>query len=83
MLIARIYGLLCLLVAAAAVAVYLTGSFTIATTVILGFIASVLAGAGMLVVYPALLTERVSSRRSAPNAAKLEGSAAGKLQNTI
>ena len=63
MLIARIYGLLWLLVMAAAVTVYLTGSFNFATTMILGFIASVLAGAGMLAVYPALMTEDVSSTK--------------------
>lgn len=61
MLAARIYGLLWLLVTAAAVAVYLTDSFSFGTTIILGFIASVLAGTGILTVYPALMKEDVSS----------------------
>lgn len=61
MLTARIYGLLWLLVMAAAATVYLTDSFSFATTMVLGFVASVLAGTGLLTVYPALLTERVSS----------------------
>jgi hypothetical protein len=58
---AKIYGLMCLLVTAGAVTLYLTGSFNFATTVILGFIASVLARTGMLVVYPASMFEDVSS----------------------
>lgn len=61
MRVAKIYGLMCLLVTAGAVTVYLTGSFNFATTMILGFLASVLAGTGMLVVYPALMSEEVSS----------------------
>jgi hypothetical protein len=63
MLAARIYGLLWLLVMAAAAAVYLTDSFSFETTMILGFIASILAGTGILTVYPALMTEAVSSER--------------------
>ncbi|HEY8560382.1 MAG TPA: hypothetical protein VIL74_08385 [Pyrinomonadaceae bacterium] len=58
---AKIYGLLWLSVAAAAGVFYLTGSFNTAVTLIFGFIVSVLAGAGMLAVFPAVMTERVSS----------------------
>ncbi len=61
MLTAKIYGLLWLFVAAAAGVFYLTGSFDSATTLVFGFIVSVLAGAGLLVVFPAVMTERVSS----------------------
>ena len=67
MLIAKIYGLMCLLVAAAAGGLYLTDSFNFAASMVLGFAASVLSGAFLLVVYPALLTERVSlPRKAAP-----------------
>lgn len=62
-----------------AVALYVTDSFTFAATMILGFTASVLAGAGMLVVYPAVMTERVSSERNAPKYAK-RLSSPGRLQ---
>jgi hypothetical protein len=61
MFIARIYGFLWLFVAATAGVFYLTGSFNPAVTLVFGFIVSVLAGAGMLAVYPAVMTERVSS----------------------
>ena len=60
MLMARKYGLLWLFVAAAAGVFYLTGSFNPAVTLGFGFIVSVLAGAGMLAVYPAVMSERVS-----------------------
>jgi ABC-type nickel/cobalt efflux system permease component RcnA len=75
MLAARIYGLMCLLVMTGAVAVYLTDSFNFATTVILGFIASILAGTGLLTVYPALMTERISAERKKPKETKREKSA--------
>lgn len=70
MLIARIYGLMWILVVAAAVALYLTSSFSFGMTMILGFTASVLAGAGMLVVYPALMTEDIASERTSSNQKK-------------
>ena len=79
MLLARIYGLMCLLVMAGAVTVYLTDSFNFATTMILGFIASVLAGTGILTVYPALMTEDVSSGRKASKETKQKNSASGVL----
>lgn len=79
MLATRIYGLMCLLVMTGAVAVYITDSFNFATTVILGFIALILAGTGLLSAYPALMTERVSSERQKPKEAKQEISAS-KLQ---
>ena len=66
MLTARIYVLLWLLLTAVAVNTFLNDSFSYGTTMILGFSASILAGAGLLVVYPALLTERVSSWRKTP-----------------
>ena len=59
MQIAKIYGLVLFLVTAAVVTGYLTDSFGFATTLILGFIASILAGTGLLVVYPALMSEDV------------------------
>lgn len=65
MLLARIYGQSWVLIAAVAGAFYLTDSFTYGLTMILGFIASVLAGAGLLAVYPAMMTEDVSSGRNA------------------
>jgi hypothetical protein len=80
MLVARIYGLMCLFVMAGAVAVYLTDSFNFGTTMILGFIASILAGAGMLTVYPALMREDVSSGRKASKETKQKNSSAGVLQ---
>ena len=74
MMVARIYALMCLLVMAGAVAMYLTDSFNFATTIVLGFIASVLTGAGLLVVYPALMTEDVSSMRKASEKTKQKNS---------
>ena len=73
-MMAKIYGLMCLLVTAVAAALYLIDSFNFATTMILGFIASVLAGAGLLVVYPALMTEDVSSARKASKQTKQKNS---------
>jgi hypothetical protein len=75
MTIAKIYGLMSLLVMAGAVAVYLTDSFNFATAVILGFIASILAGTGMLTVYPALMHEDISSGRKASKETKQKNSA--------
>jgi hypothetical protein len=63
MMIARIYGLMWVLIAAVAGVLYLTDSFTFAAIMVLGFIASVLTGAGMLTIYPALMKEDVSSGR--------------------
>lgn len=65
MMIARIYGLLWLLTATAGGILYLTGSFSAVVTMIFGFIVHALAGAALLVVFPAMLTERVSSGREA------------------
>jgi hypothetical protein len=61
----KIYGLMWLLVAAAAGVFYLTDSFTYAVTMVLGFAATALGGAGLLVVYPILMSERVRAERSA------------------
>ena len=60
MLVARIYGLIWLFVATAGAVLYFTDSFNTATTTLYGFIVSLLAGAGMLAVYPAVMTERHS-----------------------
>lgn len=59
MLITRIYALSWILVAGAVGVLYLTGSLTYGTVMFSGFITSVLAGAGLLVVYPVLMTEKV------------------------
>ena len=58
-MIARVYLLLCLLAATAGVGLYLTDSFGGPVTMIFGFIVSVLAGAALLVVFPAMMSERV------------------------
>lgn len=60
MLVARIYGLIWLFVAAVGAVLYFTDSFNTAATVLYGFTVSSLAGAGMLAVYPAVMTERHS-----------------------
>jgi hypothetical protein len=80
MLAARIYGLLWLLVMSAAVAVYLTDSFSFGTTMILGFIASILAGTGILTVYPALMHEEISARSKASKETRQRNSSKGVLQ---
>lgn len=67
MLSAKIYGVIWLLFAAIAGVLYLTDSFTFTVSMILGFIASVLGGSGILVVYPIMLTERVSLWRKTAN----------------
>jgi hypothetical protein len=61
MMVARIYGLLWILAAIVGGALYLTDSFSLASSMILVFFVSVLGGAALLVVYPAMLSERVSS----------------------
>lgn len=63
MLIAKFYGLMWLVVAGAAGLLYAAGAFTFGATITLGFLASVLAGAGMLAVYPALMNEDIRSQR--------------------
>jgi hypothetical protein len=80
MLVARVYGVSFILVAGAIGILYVTDSFTFGTSMVLGFIASVLAGAGLLVVYPALMTERVSLERKTPKETKQKYSSAGVFQ---
>lgn len=80
MLVARLYGVMWFLTAAVGGALYLTDSLTFATTMILGFIASVLAGAGILVVYPTMMTEHVSQHRKTPRDASHKKTALNKLQ---
>jgi hypothetical protein len=61
MRVAKLYGLLWAVAAFAITGLYLTDSFNTTTSIILGFFVSVLAGSGLLVVYPALMTERVAA----------------------
>ena len=61
------YALMSLIVAVAAVASYVIVPVSNAATIGLGFMASVLAGAGILAVYPALMSKEVISRRQAEN----------------
>ena len=65
MLLLRIYGLVWALAAAAGAALYFTDSFTLATTMALGFLVSVLAGAFLLVVYPSMMSQSLSAGRRA------------------
>jgi cytochrome c oxidase subunit IV len=60
MLVARIYGLIWLFVATVGAVLYFTDSFSMAMTILYGFIVSTLAGAGLLAVFPAVMTERHS-----------------------
>lgn len=60
MKIARIYGYLWILVAMAGGVLWLTNSFTTASSLVLGFVASTLAGAALLVVFPAMMSEQLS-----------------------
>lgn len=62
MLVARIYGLIWLFVAAAGAVLYFTDSFNLGATILYGFIVSTLAGAGLLAVFPAVMTERHSPK---------------------
>lgn len=60
MFIAKIYGLMWLFAAAAGGVLYLTDSFNPATWIGYGFIVAFLGGAGLLSVFPAVMTERHS-----------------------
>jgi hypothetical protein len=60
MIVAKVYGLLWLLAAALGTGLYVTGSFDMTSTVLFGFFVSVLAGAALLVVFPAIMSERVT-----------------------
>lgn len=66
MFLTKIYGISWLLVVVTAAAMFLTGTLTNVATLILGFIASVLTGAGMLVIYPALMNEDIRGQNQAP-----------------
>lgn len=63
MLLAKIYAVSWVLVAGMIGIFYFTDSFTYASAIVLGFITSILGGAGLLVVYPVLMSEDVSSER--------------------
>lgn len=65
MLIAKIYGLLWLITAAVGGVLYSTDSFSGLISIAFGFIVAALGGAAILVAFPAMMTERVSSRREA------------------
>lgn len=65
MLLARIYGFLWLLAAFVGGGLYLSDSFNAVTSIIFGFSVALLAGAGLLVVFPAMMSDRVSSERKA------------------
>ena len=66
-MIARVYVLLCLFAGGAGAGLYLTDSFNTIVLMIFGFFVSILAGAALLVVFPAMLSERVSSISSTAN----------------
>lgn len=72
MLVARIYGLIWLFMAAIGAVLYFTGSFNSAATIIYGFIVSILGGAALLVVFPVLMTERHSPAYQARKVIKPE-----------
>ena len=63
MRIAIAYALTSLLLAASAIGMYLIGPDGNAATVVLGFIASVFAGAGLLAVYPVLMSRDLTEQR--------------------
>jgi hypothetical protein len=62
MWLVRIYALVWLAVASAVAVLHATDAMGIAATMVLGFTASVLAGMGILTVYPVLMAERVRGR---------------------
>lgn len=63
MLLAKVYAIAWLTVIAAALIFIFAQNMTNTVTMILGFAASVLVGAGMLVVYPVVMNEEVASQR--------------------
>ena len=63
MMIARIYGLVWLLAAAAAVGGYLTGFSNELTLTIFGFVFTTLAFLGVIAVLPALMKDHYSTSR--------------------
>ena len=64
MRIAFAYALMSLTVAAAAIGLYLIGPESNAATIVLGFIASAFAGAGLLAVYPFLMSRDLAEQRA-------------------
>ena len=64
MLVTKIYAAAWLVMTAIAAVVFMAGTLTPAATIALGFAASVLAGAGLLVVYPVLMAEDVRMQGS-------------------
>jgi hypothetical protein len=63
MVIARIYILFWALALVAGAVLYLTDSLSSTTVLALGFTVHALAGAGLLVVFPAVIAEHVSLER--------------------
>ena len=63
MLFARFYGLMAMTFAALIAVFYFAGEFTNGMTIAVGFVASVLLGAFLLAVYPAMLSEKLAEGR--------------------
>ena len=69
-----------LVVAAAAIAIYMFGPVGNAATISLGFLAAVMAGAGILAIYPALVNRELAGGREA---ARINGKAAENFFDAI
>lgn len=77
MIVARIYAVGWLLLLSLAAVLFFTGTFTSAAVVAVGFIASVLTGAGMLVVYPVLMNEDLRLQRTPAVNGQVQGDVRG------
>ena len=64
MRIAISYAFMSLIVAAVAVGSFIVGPESNAATIVLGFAASVFAGAGLLAVYPVLMSRDLAQQRT-------------------
>jgi hypothetical protein len=64
MKIGSLYGFFWLVAAVAFAALYLTGSFNYATTMIFGFSVSILAGAAPLMVFPLMMSSQMAKARA-------------------
>ncbi|HKP70494.1 MAG TPA: hypothetical protein VJV05_14495 [Pyrinomonadaceae bacterium] len=69
MFVAKVYGYLWLVGMAVGTVLYLTDSFDSTSTLFFGYFVSVLAGAGLLVVFPAIVSDRyfAASATTGPN----------------
>ena len=63
MSLAKIYGVAWLVLVGTALGFIAAGSWSNTVTMVLGFALSVLAGAGILVVYPVMINEEVAANR--------------------